>query len=44
MYRVLRDELTAICGAGIYSELRSDLDERVNSAQLLPHPAVRRRN
>ncbi|WP_420624040.1 hypothetical protein [Candidatus Poriferisodalis sp.] len=44
VYQVLRDELTAICGAVIYSELCSDLDERVNSAQLLPHPAVRQRS
>lgn len=43
VYRALRDELTEICGAEIYDELCSGLDERVTSTQVLPHPAVRRR-
>ena len=43
VYRALRDELTAICGEEIYDELRAGLDQRVTSAQVLPHPAVRRR-
>ena len=44
VFRALCDELTAICGPAIYAELRTQLDQRVASAQLLPHPAVRRRD
>ncbi len=44
VFSALRDELTAICGPAIYAELRAQLDQRVASAQLLPHPAVRRRH
>ena len=43
VYVALRDQLTAICGDGIYCQLRAGLDERVTSAQVLPHPVVRRR-
>ena len=42
VYLALCNELTAICGDEIYGQLRAGLDERVASAQLLPHPAVRR--
>jgi len=42
VFRALCDELTAICGPTIYAELRTRLDQRTASTQLLPHPAVRR--
>lgn len=44
VYRALRDELTVICGPEMYVELCAVLDGRVTSAQVLPHPAVRRRD
>lgn len=44
VFKALRDELTAICGPEIYAELCSELDDRADSARLLPHPAVRRRD
>ncbi len=44
VFRALREELTSICGAEVYDELRLQLDERIAAGRLLPHPAVRRRD
>jgi hypothetical protein len=41
VYQTMRPELTAMVGAGIYSQLTTYLEARQNSGTPLPHPVVR---
>jgi hypothetical protein len=42
VYRTMRGELEAICGAPVYALLEGELDARRQAGTLLPHPTVRR--